>query len=443
MTDSHPSAKPLDPAVVGADPAANTDLHMILRAIQGLETSTQTKLDAIDKHITELETDLADGSDVHSTSGKNVPVTSAMTTVTTTTVSASTSNYSTLSKHLTANPIPLQTKPMTITSPVGKRPLVETDDNDTASRPKNKKKKLTKTKTKKSKLSTDKSDPSTDEGDQVSLVDQEMELLMKEDEASKPKYLEDPTTSDIQAPLAHLLQTWFWTVYSKDEVKTELSKTYHPANADALIPPKINEAFYHSLLPVALTKDMPSRFVQNAFMKAAQPFAIVWDALIQVEHHLKIQGQPLQVPCSDSFTVDFLFLHKQMDQGLRLLGIVNSQMVTHRKDVLAQYFNKDFKKLCKPHVPFDRWMFHSNLKGLLEDTIRVNRMVQQNKAQPVYKKSFSWGRGFPQGPHRGQGGFQQQRGKGFGRGWQQGNNTQQQQQQKKSGSQFKQQQTSK
>ena len=108
---------------------------------------------------------------------------------------------------------------------------------------------------------------------------------MKEYEASKPKYLEDPTTSDIATPLAKLLETWFWTVYSKDKVKTELSKSQCPANADALIPPKINEAIFQSLNPVALTKDLPARLIQNAFMKASQLFAIVWSTLLKLENH--------------------------------------------------------------------------------------------------------------------------------------------------------------
>ena len=182
-------------------------------------------------------------------------------------------------------------------------------------------------------------------------------------------------------------------MYSKEEVKSELAKPFRPGNADALIPPKINEAVYRSLNPAALTKDLPTRFVQNAFMKASQPFVHVWSTLIKIEANLKAANSPCQIPCSDDFTVDFMQLHKQMDQGLRLLGIVNSQMVVHCKDVLAQFLKKDFKKLCKPHVPFDQWMFSSNLKTLLDDTIRVNRMVQQNKAQPIFKKSFSQGCG--------------------------------------------------
>ena len=37
-------------------------------------------------------------------------------------------------------------------------------------------------------------------------------------------------------PLAKTLETWFWSVYSKEEVKAELSKTVRPENAPALIP---------------------------------------------------------------------------------------------------------------------------------------------------------------------------------------------------------------
>ena len=189
-----------------------------------------------------------------------------------------------------------------------------------------------------------------------------------------------------------MLETWFWSVYSNEEVKTELCKPSHPSNAPALIPTKINEAIFCSLSPQALSKDMPSHFIQNAFMKTAQPVAIVWDTLIQLENFLKASHTPMLHKFSDNLTVDFQILCKHLDQALCLLGIANSQMVVHRKDTLSQFLNKDFKKICKKHIAFDQWMFGSNLKNLLEDTARVNRLVQQNKPQttlpPASKPTF-------------------------------------------------------
>ena len=233
--------------------------------------NTNTRFDTLTSWINDLEKDIADGSD--SVSNKNVPITSAGFTPTT-----STSTFVGLFTGTKVGTVPSSYN----TTQFAKRSLSQDDldENNETPEPKNKKQK--KNNNKKPVHSSEESDPSNDEGDQV---DQEMDELMKEYEASKPKYLEDPTTSDIATPLAKLLETWFWTVYLKDKVKTELSKSQWPANADALIPPKINEAIFQSLNPTALTKDLPARLIQNAFMKASQLFAIVWSTLLKLENH--------------------------------------------------------------------------------------------------------------------------------------------------------------
>ena len=269
MTDSH-QGKPLDTAV-GADTAASYNLGGILLAIQTLQMNTNTRFDTLTSWINDLEKDIAEGSD--SISNKNVPITSAGFTPTT-----STSTFVGLFTGTKVGTVPSSYN----TTQFAKRSLSQDDldENNETPEPKNKKQK--KNNNKKPVHSSEESDPSNDEGDQV---DQEMDELMKEYEASKPKYLEDPTTSDIATPLAKLLETWFWTVYLKDKVKTELSKSQWPANADALIPPKINEAIFQSLNPAALTKDLPARLIQNAFMKASQLFAKVWSTLLKLENH--------------------------------------------------------------------------------------------------------------------------------------------------------------
>ena len=156
----------------------------------------------------------------------------------------------------------------------------------------------------------------------------------------------------------------------------------------------------------------------------------------------------LSVTFSPTLSVDFQQLRKHMDQGLHLLGIANSQMVMHRKEVLSNFLNKDFKKICKSHVAFDQWMFGSNLKTLLEDTARVNKLVQQNKPtfsqqQSSFSKPFFQGRGGPRGSRTNntsrRGKFQQQQGRGYGRGWQQTSSPNQVQQKNPGNNQNKQQ----
>ena len=437
----------------GLNPAAgsSSELSKVLLAIQSLKASTDAKLGSLTDRIKDLEDDLAN-SETHSNPAKIVPVTSSPLTPVTPTTTPTSGFHQLFTQQTVAftatTPTFLDAKP----SHSRKHPTSNDEDDDTLGPPKPKKPKVKHSKTKSSKkpVYTSESDDDTDADNstdpQKAVVDQQMLELMQEYESSKPKYMEDPTTTDIQDPLASLLETWFWNIYAKDEVKTELAKPLQPGNANALIPTRINEAVFRSLNPAALTKDLPCRFIHNAFMKASQPFAIVCSTLIALENHLKATNTPLQVDCNPGLTIDFMSLRKQMDQGLRLLGIANSQMVVHRKDILSKFLNKDFKKLCKPHVPFDQWMFSTNLKTLLEDTIRINRMVQQNKPTPPpqNKPVFSRGRGGPQGSRRGfQGRYPNQQGRGFGRGWQQGSTTHVQQNQKQNTGQHKRQQSQK
>ena len=109
--------------------------------------------------------------------------------------------------------------------------------------------------------------------DDVDDIDPQMHDLMFEYQASKSKYLEDPTSPPLPDPLAKILETWFWSIYSKDEVKAELAKSVRPENAHALIPTCINETVFHAISPAGLSKDMPYRFIQNAFMKTSQPLS--------------------------------------------------------------------------------------------------------------------------------------------------------------------------
>ena len=418
-----------------------------------MDRNTAQMISDVNKQISDLEHDLAEGSNNGDLQSSDTPKSSNI---------SSNPLNSLFSKDSSATEAPDDynddgTNTKVYTNPFTGKRFLQHDSEDETPPKKSKDSSLlddfstsvkNKHSTKSSKNKTDRSIhslcPSGSDGDSdTEQVDPQMQQLLQEYQSSKPKYLEDPTTDPIPDPLANTLETWFWSIYSKDEVKAELGKTSRPLNADALIPTRINEAVFRALAPAGLSRDLPCRFIQNAFMKASQPFAKVWSTLIALENHLKASQASLSVKMSSSLTVDFQVLRKQMDLGLRLLGIANSQMVTHRKETLSAYLNKDFKKICKSHIPFDQWMFGSNLKALLEDTIRVNRMVQQQKpssSSTSSRKPFFQKRGGRGGPHRTyqqNQGFQQQRGRGFGRGWQTQNNTQQLQNQIKSGNQQK------
>ena len=319
------------------DAVSSSDTSKILLAIKDLQTNTTVQIQNLTTRIDDLEHDIADGSE-HGDFLKN----------TVTTAAPVTPSFASVFTSLTT---PVSTVPSSllhgVDSSASKHQYHDESDSDSHKWPKTLNsadvKSSKKHKHKKKSPPSDSDDDFSDNPDSAAVHEQMVEL-MNEYAGSNPKYLEDPTTTDIPQPLADILGTWFWSIYSKKEVKAELAKPLHPGNAPALIPTKINEAVFRSLSTPAIIKNMPTHFIQNAFMKSSQLFAVVWSTIIALENHLKAINQPLQILVSDTFSIDFLQLRKLLDQGLCLLGIANSQMVVHHKDVLAQFLHKDFKK---------------------------------------------------------------------------------------------------
>ena len=182
----------------------------------------------------------------------------------------------------------------------------------------------------------------------------------------RPPNLSILRTSDISPKLVPILERWFWSYYSSDEIKTELDKVKCPANCPSLIPVKINEESVWSIFSTpAPGKDLTPRFIHNAFMKASQLLTFVWAQIIQLETFCKKQEQPMVLNLENGISLDFVEIHKSLDQSLHLLGIANSQMVQLRKDILKPFLNDDFKKLCCPHIPFSQWMFGDDFKKIV------------------------------------------------------------------------------
>ena len=284
-----------------------TDLQKVLQLVSGfssqlsdLKTSTETMISRVNECINTLEKDLAESETAsqhghsNTTSHENGSATEINPT------------GSLLSKFTSDSIV----SPSTIPSSPLKRNFHKIDDNFSKNDEDLSSISSKKRKHKKSKKSKDFSFSSSDSAEDSEL-DVQMEELMDEYKATKPKYLEDPTTTPIQDCLAKMLETWFWTVYSKEEVRTELAKSLQPENAAALIPTRINEAIFRSLSAQALSKDMPSCFVQNAFMKASQPFAVIWSTLIALENFCKSHKMSCSTKFSETLSIDFQFLRNK------------------------------------------------------------------------------------------------------------------------------------
>ena len=275
-------------------------------------------------------------------------------------------------------------KPVNVSSVVPK-PVVSSDSQDSPA-PKRVKKKKPKKHRKKKKFHHRSSSSSSSSSDSEDS-DVHMKQLLDGYDQAKPRYLEDKTTGPIHDGLARLLENWFWTPFTTDEVKDLLLKPVRPSNADALIPCRINEAVFYNILGGGANKDQHLRFVQNAFVKACQPLALVWSKLIQVENFFNSHDEECSFDLSKDLHVDFHELRTQLDLSLRLMGVANSQMVLHRRESLASFLNPDFSKLCKPHVKFNQWMFGSDFKTLLQDTIRENQLIKKGQTKPKGSQS--------------------------------------------------------
>ena len=226
-----------------------TTLNAITSRFDDLEKSTTTMVNSVNSHILQLEKDLADDStsavhDFFSPTSDPVLTHSLFGTSYMTTHSVSTASSN----------IPLTTVSGTKSSILDilskdKSKRKHYDDSD-GSTPEPRKKKHRKHKKSKHRYDTS----SDSESSNSVIMDEQMEELINEYKSTKPKYLEDPVTVPIPEPLAKTLETWFWSVYSRDEVKAELAKPSHPSNDDALIPTRINEAVFRSLDAVLFLK---------------------------------------------------------------------------------------------------------------------------------------------------------------------------------------------
>ena len=148
-------------------------------------------------------------------------------------------------------------------------------------------------------------------------------------------------------------------------------------------------------------------------MKGAQPIAIVWSKVINAITSLqtyKGDDNPFLM-VTPKLSLNLLQMKAELDLGLRLLGMANSQLGFRRRLSLKQHLSPGFCWLCDEHNALNQWMFGGNIKSMIEDTMRVNHMMQQAAGR-------GHGRGFLGGQGHGCGGFfhgrfQRRGGRGF------------------------------
>ena len=249
-------------------------------------------------------------------------------------------------------------------------------------------------------------------------VNKEMDAIAAEYEGTKPRVLEDATTDPMPQQLASTLETWMWKRYNTDEIKKTQEKARRCKNADALIPLRIEEEIFHALSQRGRAVDARYHFIQNALMKGCQPIANVWQKIITGITHLQRHRQddnPFLVITPD-FSLDINQIKAELDLGLRLLGMANSQLALRRRLTMKRYLAPGFKRLCDEHNDINQWMFGGNIKATIDDVSKINRMVLD--ASQSYQYQYRGrGRGFLGGRPRGsRGGYFRAGRRGPGRG---------------------------
>ena len=205
--------------------------------------------------------------------------------------------------------------------------------------------------------------------------------LKTELDKTKPKVLADPVTDPIPQLLADTLETWFWSHYTKEEVKAELLKSVRPKNANACIPVKIDQEVYRALKSLGHAMDTPNRYIQNALGKGMLPLISVWATILKCETALKKYNpdKSTEIQITLSLTIDFYKLRQMMDLGLCLLGIANLQLAIKRRLNIRPFITSGVQRLCTENQPFNQWYFGGNVKASIDDTSKINHMVEQSR----------------------------------------------------------------
>ena len=274
--------------------------------------------------------------------------------------------------------------------------------------------------------------PDNNDGEDEEEIDLEMAAIVAEYEDTKPRQLEDVTTDPIPQPLADTLKTWMWKHYNADEIKKLQEKARRPKNVDALIPLKIKEELFQAISPRGKIVDARYRYIQNALAKGCQPIAMVWAKIIQaftaLQRYRKDKNPFLMV--TPDLSLDLNQLKAELDLGLRLLGTANLQLGLRRRLTLKSHLSPGFKRLCEQHLPISQFMFGGNIKAVIDDTTKINRMVADSQSYDQHRgrgRPFLGGRGrsfrggsFRRGGRSGRrGSFRGFRGRGRGHNFQQ------------------------
>ena len=218
-----------------------------------------------------------------------------------------------------------------------------------------------------------------------------------------PKATDDITTDPIPPVLANILNIWFRSIFTNEEICAKLLLARRPSNATALKPIMINKEVYRSLSREDKERDRPLKCVANAVCKGSQPLVSLWCALTQGES--KIQEfekhqNSVNLPLPDGSVLPVTEIVGWLDLALQLLGIANIQISQKRRLDLRYKLAISAKDLANHSQPFTDFLFGNNIKDDHASAIKNFKLTHSvtKKNSPHKCGSFSH-RGGSRGRH--------------------------------------------
>ena len=179
-------------------------------------------------------------------------------------------------------------------------------------------------------------------------------MLLTKYAAEGPQEEPDPTTTPILASLVPQLNKWFQGYVAPSEIKRLQEKVERPSNATCLKPIKINAELYYAIASEGVHQDKALSYVGQALAKAAQPLAIMWSSLV----NLDVKGKDAKKVTDDTvieitpdLTVNISKLHDQLSLSLMILGNANVQVAQMRRDHFKPFVDYDYHELLRHTNP--------------------------------------------------------------------------------------------
>ena len=191
----------------------------------------------------------------------------------------------------------------------------------------------------------------------------------------KPDDIYTPPVSDL---LASTIDSWAFSMPTKDQIKSTFEECKIPKNIISLSPIRINDVIYQRL--PARTKEMDRQAKNQAsyFTQAMGPSAFIWDSFIKAESWAIQQKRlppALKIPGGVTSICD---LTACLSVSMKLLCYHRAFNLQKRKGALKPHLDPKYHLLTSPSNPITQFLFGDNLEQRVQDIYRVSQAAHNN-----------------------------------------------------------------